>query len=256
MFEVQDNLARSNKRIVAVSKWRNPPTVHHLKDIYYRNWVGYDRGYRNFFNENLDVMGVAQAQKHLDWKLAANNGYSTLCIYPSSDFYFCFRESRAEKESIFRDAIRQSMIHLTNEVNFSLDWVAAVNASCCFMVGIVVISEVGFDAEIGQIRFLKNCFPKSFFERNKPTAENTNYIENTIAKAFFERAAQAENFEMRIDNLIEISRKYKFELPLSYYAFRYLDDEGNLITEREKMRLSFNKRYEQFRLETTNPAEF
>ncbi len=51
---------------------------------------------------------------------------------------------------------------------------------------------------------------------------------------FFECAAQDKNFENRIDDLIEVSRRYKFQLPVNYYAFRYLDDEGNLITERER----------------------
>ncbi len=102
---------------------------------------------------------------------------------------------------------------------------------------------------------IEKCFPSSFFKRDAPTAENINLIEKTIAKAFFDCAVHNENFEYQIDRMIEISRKYKFELPLSYYAFRYLDDEGNLITEGEKMRLNFNKRYEQFRLETTNRAE-
>ncbi len=81
-------------------------------------------------------------------------------------------------------------------------------------------------------------------------------MENTIAKAFFECAAQCEDFEKRIDRFIELSRKFNFELPLSYYPHRYLDEEGNLMTEMEKMRFDYNKKREQFELTQISPAEF
>ncbi len=283
MFHFQSDLIHSDSRIVAVSKWRNPCRDYHLRYIYYATEAGYDKGFRNFFNESLDVMTVAQAQKHLNWEMpkrvkkrkryatrkhslnhsfdelpASLNKYLTLCVYPSSDFYYCSGKSQNERELAFLNAVRQSMIQLIAETELPLNWVAAVNASSIYMRAMIVVSKKIFDSEKREFTILDKkhkCFPPSFFSREKPTAENTNHIEETIAKAFFDCAAQTEDFENRIDKLIEISRKYKFELPLNYYAFRYLDDKGNLITEREKMLLSSNKRYEQFTLERKSPAK-
>lgn len=254
----------SNTRIVAVSRWKNSCSDYYLSTIYYQSCAGYDTGYRNFFNENLDVMTVAPARKHLNWKAPkkkikryyitrkqrmagyseeapeARNKYLSLRIYPSNKFYYAIGNSRQERESVFRDAIRQSMIQLSDETKTPLKWVAAVNASEPAMVGVIIMPKTVFDGETKQSVEVKDCFPPSCFIREKPTEENTNHIERMIATALFDCAAQTEDFENRIDYLIEISRKYKFKLPLNYYALRYLDAEGNLITEREKMLLSFN----------------
>jgi hypothetical protein len=273
------NLVYAESRIITVSRWRKRNSDYHLRCVYYINEVGNDKGFHNFFNENLDVMDYPQARKYLNWKAPkeikrpyitrkqrmagyteeaheAQNKYLSLRVYPSSKFYYAVGNSQQERESVFRDAIRQSMIRLITETKIPLKWVAAVNASASYMVGIIIIPKTIFDGETNQSVVVKNCFPPSFFSRGKPTAaENTNHIEKMIATALFDCAAQTKDFENRIDDLIEISRKYKFELPISYYALRYLDGEGNLITEREKMRLSFNKRYEQFALERTSPAK-
>ena len=233
MIEAKENLIRSDRRIVAVSKWKNQSSVYHLKGIYSKNRTGYEKGYRNFFNELANTLTVAQAADCLNWKLSSSN-YLTLQIYPSSEFYFSISDSRDERENIFRAVIRRAMTRLIREISLPLNWVAAVNASSPFMVGTVVISKVIFDDKTRKSKVVKHYFPRSFFERNEPTAENVNHIESAIAESFFECAALTEDFESRIDRLIEISRRYNFKLPVRYYAFRYLDGAGNLMTELER----------------------
>jgi hypothetical protein len=256
MFEVQDNLRFSNKRIVAVSNHYKRLPDSHLQYLYYQYPTRKEKGFRNFFNVDSDKVTCAEARKYLIWLNNTFLKYRVLKLYvfPSCSLFNCFGSSEVERESAFQNVIRQSVERLLTEAKLSLRWIAAVDANRFEPFGVVVLSREIFDVETSEFYAVKNCFPKSFLERDEPKSENINFIEKTFAQAFFESAARNENFENRIDDLIEVSRKYKFELPLSYYAFRYLDDEGNLITEREKMRLNFNKRYEQFRLETTNPA--
>lgn len=259
------DLVYTETRIVTVSKWRKRNSDYHLRCVYYSNEVGKDKGFHNFFNESLDVMDYPQAAEHLNWKAPkkkikrpyitrkqrmagyfeeapeAQNKYLSLRVYPVSKFYYAVGNSRQERESVFRDAIRQSMIRLITETKIPLKWVAAVNASASHMVGVIIIPKTIFDGETGQSVVVKDCFPKPFFKRDKTTPENINHIEKEIAKALFDCAALDEKFENRIDDLIEISRKYKFELPVSYYALRYLDGEGNLITERERRSLELKE---------------
>lgn len=257
MFEVQDNLRFSNKRIVAVSKHYKFLTDSHLQSLYYRYPIRKGKGFRNFFNVNSDKVTCAEARKHLIWLNNTSIKYRILklFVFPSYSLFNCFGNLETERESVFQNVIRESVERLLTEAKLPLRWIAAVDANQFEPFGIVILSREIFDVETSEFYTVKNCFPKYFLERDEPKSENINFIEKTFAQTFFECAAQNENFENRIDDLIKVSRKYKFELPLSYYAFRYLDDEGHLITEREKMRLSFNKRYEKFRLETTNSAK-
>ena len=163
-------------------------------------------------------------------------GFYPLCVYPNSMFYWATGKSDLERKTDFRNVIRHSMIQLVAETEIPLNWVAAVRvAKSSEMVAMIVVSKKIFDMEMGEFILLKECFPFVFYDRAKSIYDGLNHIEFTIAKSFFECAAQSENFESRVDDLIKISRKYKFELPLSYYAFRYLDAEGNLMTAHEKM---------------------
>ena len=170
------------------------------------------------------------------------NKYSTLCIYPNSEFYWCIGRSNVERKNAFRDVIRHSMNQLVSETGLPLKWVAAVQAdSSSKMIAMIVTTKKIPDPETGQFRMLKKCFPPSFLDRKLLSAKDMGYAESIIARAFFECAVQSANFEKCIDNFIELSRKYNFELPLNYYPYRYLDEAGNLMTEAEKMRSDFHK---------------
>lgn len=236
MFEAQGNLRFSNKRIVAVSSRYKHLSDSHLQSLYYRYPARKGKGFRNFFNSESDKIACTEARKHLIWLRNTLLKYRVLklFVFPSCSLFNCFGEAETERETAFQNVIRASVERLLNEAKLPLRWIAAVDADRFEPFGVIILSREIFDLEASEFYTVKNCFPKSFFERDEPKSENINFIEKTFAQTFFESAAQNENFENRIDDLIEVSRKYGFELPLSYYAFRYLDAEGNLITERER----------------------
>jgi hypothetical protein len=191
-------------------------------------------------------MTCAEARKHLFFTNSPFTRHKILklFIFPSRSLFNCFKNLKIERELAVQNVIRKSVERLLIETKSPLRWVAAVDSSPFQPFGMVILLREIFNVETLQFQIVKNCLPQSFLERDEPKVENINIIEKIFAQTFFECAEQDENFENLIDDFIYISRKYKFELPLSYYAFRYLDDEGNLITKHEKMRLSFNKRYE------------
>lgn len=216
MSEIQDSLFRSEKRIIAVSWWKDSSSVSHLENISYKNWNGCGRGYGRFLNETASKMTPSKAKDCLNWKISSKN--LTLQIYPSNDFYYCFNESSEEREFLFRAAIRRAMIQMKDEINLPLNWVAAVSASYPMMATIVISKIIPNKKQ--KFKEVDKCFPASFFRRDKSAIQNLNYIEYSVAKAFFECAGQTIKFQSRIDDLIRIARKYDFDLPVGYYAFR------------------------------------
>lgn len=222
MLEIQENLRFSDSRIVAVSSHPKFVSGNHLHYIYYSYPIYARKGFRNFFNVNSNVMTCAKAQKYLDWSRTSfnRNKILTLHIFPSRPLLNCFGKSEAERGEVFQSVIREAVKRLLVEANLFLKWIAAVDASRYQPRGIVVIPKTVFDVETRQFKTVKNCFPRPFLERNEPKSENTNFVEKIFAQTFFDIAAQDENFENRIDDLIEVSRRYKFQLPVNYYAFR------------------------------------
>ncbi len=236
MLETQGNFLFADHRIIIVTAHLRIATKSNLDFIYYRYSNYAKNGFRNFFNLHSDKMTCTEARKFLEWDNIYFNRTKilTLHFFPSHPLLNCFGSSEEEREKVFRNIIRETVERLMTEAKLSLNWVAAVDVNSYEPRGIVVMHKMIFDAKKSKFKVLKHCFPKSFLVHDEPRAKTLNFMEKTFTEIFFDRAAQGEDFENRIDDLILISRKYKVKLPLSYYAFRYLDSKGNLITECEK----------------------
>lgn len=75
-------------------------------------------------------------------------------------------------------------------------------------------------------------------------------IGNILANSFYLNMLESDDrSEYDIDELIKLARDTNFELPIEFYAHRYLDAEGNLMTKHEKDMLDHRRKMDKWNAE-------
>lgn len=281
--------SRYRRRIFSVYRWRNPPVKSFLKNLYYYNWVGDEKkGYRNFFNHEQNHMTVGQAKDYLNWNFFDNAHFTAFRIYTDWTIKRLSGSSREEKEICFRDLIRDAVPKLLDKIGIDLNWIGAVNAKSTDMVAMIVFSnvvlsekikadlfkeakprEATFDDcqkflekrsakrdffeykdEIENFTILKKCIPHDLTVQWEAHKDNMSIIGNILANSFYLNMLESDDrSEYDIDELIKLARDTKFELPIEFYAHRYLDAEGNLMTKDEKDMLDHRRKMDKWKAE-------